>query len=390
MTAPNDRNSIAGKLVRLRVSKRVVRLPDTSQCIDQPVDIPLPRPKIRMNFDAVRYLKKVPKFHPKFISREIFNSSNVGNYSSFFSDQDKDSDDDDDSIKSDKKVNGQQCNVSAIHLDSCDSREITSDFIHYCLFIFHGIYDPHKILDSATLSEFKIRILMLNYYVKETFVLCLSAAKSTFAHENDRIVDNSESGAAKNLNVTAEKKEDDQQQQEQQLSEYVIKLFEFFTKDANIVPIHRTDLKHLIHAIFLYFIENSLPINLLEDFFLNNIDHYLFGLAFVLYFNNNNTKLERQVQQKYNHLFSGCDTNNTLHRLICGDGDSSRDGNITETGSGNDCDSANTELTDADGNNKKAIADDATLDFEVIFKNVSTSFKTIICQRLIEFDHDLN
>lgn len=374
MNGANDRNNIAGKLVRLRVSKRVVRLPDTSQCVDHPMEVPLPRPKIRMNFDAVRYLKSVPKFHNDFISRVIFETAACSRASS---DEDDGNSTSPDAVD-DKNVVNVVNNLPALHLSpknsSCryesatkkDQCEISSDFIHYCLYIFHGIYDPHKILKSATLSEFKVRILMLNYYVKESFTLCLAAAKTTIQATTTSSKKRFAS-SVEDLDVVVDCG---------RLSDYVIKLFEYFTKDATIVPIHRTDLKYLIHAIFMYFIRNSLALELIESYFLSNIDHYLFGLASVLYFNNNNSKLEQKVQQKYTHLFSGCEDNDSssVHADDSGDGSSSND---------NATDSMVPEQ-------RKTRNDDMMLDFEMIFNSVSTSFKAIICQRLIEFDNDLN
>lgn len=370
MNLATDRNSIAGKLVRLRVSKRVVRLPDTSQCIDQPIDVPLPRPKIRMNFDAVRYLKSIPKFRSDFISREIFSFSHLMGARQNPSTDGENSltPDTEDEMISKQNKSGTSSSVDVNENDNI----VSSEFIQYCLFIFHGIYDPHKILELATLNEFKVRILMLNYYVKEAFALCLAASKSAISTNQCT----SKRIESKMNEVDHNSSLDDFDPD--QLSDYVIKLFEYFTKDANIVPIHRTDLKYLIHAIFMYFIINSLPLEPVESYFLSNIDHYLFGLAFVLYFNNNNTKLEQQVQQKYTHLFDGCSANNNVKQLYGVDvGVESSSGNVTNTG------------IDQHKQND-AINDELTLDFEVIFRNVSTSFKTIICQRLIEFDNDLN
>lgn len=361
-----EKGAFTPKLVRLRVSKRIVRLPDASQCIEKAIDVPLPRPKIRMNFDAVRYLKSIPKYRPEYISREIFRAPNFA--------------------ESPSSENFDYCNISprspaqindtvaplidkfaTINLSPSSSianksfnttnTEMSSEFIHYCLFILHGIYDPHKILKFTPLNEFKVRILMLNYYVKEAFELCLSAAKETIAmHQSQEDID------LDNIMLTS----------------YVIKLFEYFTKDANIVPIHRTDLKYLIHAIFTYFIEHSLSMQPLEIYFLNNIDHYLFGLAFVLFFNNNNTKLERKVQQKYSHLFSGCATNETALNFCTNNGSNSL----------NTADDEESTVTDQSSHIEQN--NEPSLDFEMIFKCVSTSFKTIICQRLIEFDSELN
>lgn len=357
-----DRNGYAGKLVRLRVSKRIVRLPDTSQCIDQPIEIPLPRPKIRMNFDAVRYLKSIPKFRPEFISREIFRTpgfADMSPSSENFECNSLSSDAENDDVSS----MAQQFSTlklataaasKAKSLSAACDQSVSSEFIHYCLFILHGIYDAHKILGYTTLNEFKVRILMLNYYVKEAFSLCLAAAKDTIAMHQSQ---------------------DDVDLDNMMLTSYVIKLFEYFTKDANIVPIHRTDLKYLIYAIFMYFIENALSLEPLEDYFLNNVDHYLFGLAYVLFFCTSNTKLERQLRQKYSHLFDGEF-----------DGDSfgsETNGSSTTTTTGDEDEAMGERSSQTDQN-------DNQLDYDTLFKNVSTSFKAIICQRLIKFDKELN
>lgn len=390
LSVANDRNSIAGKLVRLRVSKRVVRLPDTSQCVDQPMEVPLPRPKIRMNFDAVRYLKSVPKFRSEFISRDIFDAASRLRVVSDDDDGNSTSSDAADDTKLTNKfasLNLLSGNNSEWSESASDQLEISSDFIHYCLFIFHGIYDPHKIIELAALNEFKVRILMLNYYVKGAFTLCLAAAKTTVQ---------TTSIPSKKIVATCDK-DGDAVVDCERLSDYVIKLFEYFTKDASIVPIHRTDLKYLIHAIFMYFIRNSMPLEPIESYFLSNIDHYLFGLAIVLYFNNNNSKLEQQVQHKYTHLFSGCAVNdsnayNHLYAMPGATAATTTTINSDDSGDENSSsDNANDPATPGQcSKQRKTNNDEMMLDFEVIFNSVSTTFKTIICQRLIEFDNDLN
>lgn len=365
MNSLSDKNAqITPKLVRLRVSKRIVRLPDSSQCIDQPIEVPLPRPKIRMNYDPVRYLKSLPKFRPEYISREIFRAPNFDESSSSenFENGSVSSKSPTSPINFTTPITDRIAALKPSQLPSSTKtitsiNDVSSEFIHYCLFILHGIYDPHKILDFTALNEFKVRILMLNYYVKEAFELCLTAAKETIAmHQSQEDID------LDNIMLT----------------NYVIKLFEYFTKDADIVSIHRTDLKYLIHAIFMYFIENALSLQPLEFYFLNNIDHYLFGLAFVLFFNNNNTKLERKVQQKYSHLFSGCATNDNLLSFYNSTNGSKRLNTTDE------------EESTADQSSHNGLSNEPELDFEAIFKCVSTSFKTVICQRLIEFDSKLN
>lgn len=371
-----DRNGYTGKLVRLRVSKRIVRLPDTSQCVDHPIEIPLPRPKIKMNFDAVRYLKSIPKYRPEYISREIFRkpgfidtspSSENFDYNSISSEGENTATHLTQQFSS-MKISP-ATNVKSPASSKASETEVSSEYIHYCLFILHGIYDAHKILSFTTLNEFKVRIMMLNFYVKEAFSLCLAAAKDTIAmhqsQDGDVDLDN------------------------MMLTSYVIKLFEYFTKDANIVPIHRTDLKFLIHDIFMYFIENSLNLKPLEEYFLNNIDHYLFGLAYVLFFTNNNTKLERQLHQKYSHLFGEgeCEAEenpSNYYDGACANGASFSAADEEESTTTGEPSTDDHLYTDDKNEN------DSQLDFEILFKNVSTFFKATICQRLIKFDTELN
>lgn len=291
-----------------------------------------------MDFDPVRYLKSLPKFKRRYIikSRLIESmkpshtstiESNIANIidqeyistgldnlnvnefnrnclidtnASSYSDED---------ISADEIHNNVLTNIISQTLNNalddtiCNINEedaYNNEFIHYCLFIFHGIYDPTKILEFATKKEFKIRIMMLNYRVTEAFSLCISDTKT---------------------------------------SKQAIAIFEYFTNDSSIVPIHREDLKFLIYELFMHFINHKFCITDVEEYLLNDLDSYLLALAYVLYFSNNNTELERQVSAKYSHLFEGdLDYPNTL------------------------------ENTDR------------------IFKTVSIAFKTHICQRLLDWD----
>lgn len=369
MSGSGDK-AMAGKLVRLRVSKRIVRLPDTSHCIDKPAEIPLPRPKIRMNYDAVRYLKSMPSYRPEYISREIFRDAGFSDHSSYSGDNAADSGAPTPDHHqrhamgplADRTRNLSLSDAVEVAAARDTQTDVSGDFVHYCLFILHGIYDARKILGLTTIAEFKVRILMLNYYVKEAFLLCLDAAQTTVAlHQSE---ENVHTGNIMLIN-------------------YVIRLFEYFTKDATVVPIHRTDLKHLIHAIFTYFIEHALHIEPLEAYFLNNVDHYLFGLAFVLFFSNNNTKLERKVQQQYSHLFSGCVSDDNF-------GGRTNESNSLNTGAGSGGGGGADDDTEQTQPTEQMRDDSVALDFELIFKHVSVRFKTIICQRLIEFDKELN
>lgn len=177
-------------------------------------------------------------------------------------------------------------------------------FIHYCLALFHGLYNSHNILDTVERKEFKVRILMLNYHIRNAFTICIAETRNV--HQSTSV-------------------------------------FEYFTKDSSVVPINRQDLKYFIYELFMHVINNSFPVEDVETFFLKDLDHYLFGLAHVMFFNNNNSKLERQVYDKYYCLFGG---------------------DIEATSSPEAFDKS-----------------------EEIFKNCSILFKTTICQRIIDYDN---
>lgn len=312
----------------MRISKRVVRIPDSTQCFEYPVDISLPRPRINLDFDPVRYIKSVPIFCQRFIGKsELFKSAptavaaaataaevnsnqneplnillmNECNQNNLYATptdwfQDKTPDDADQSVAETIFSNfGGGAEEG--------SEQYSNDFIHYCLFIFHGIYNANKMIEHVSHKEFKVRILMLNYRIKEAFTLCIS--DTTNVHQ-------------------------------------AIKTFEYFTKDLNVVPIHREDLKFLIYELFLHFINKQFSILEIEQFFLKDLDYYLFALAYVLYFNNNNSDIERQVVMKYSDLFGG--------------------------------DELDYENID---NLEKS---------EIIFKAISISFKSTVCQKLFDYE----
>lgn len=351
-----DKNGLMGKLVRLRVSKRVVRIPDSTQCFEYPVDVPLPRPRIIWYNDPVRNIKSVPLFYRRYIRHcDLFataaaaSADEIGYRNSYQSDDDvvvisdllekinhnvDGGNDNDDSIfkidhmpydnettltplkekcsewnnnkNNQNKLENQM--ISEERVESTDVLQYPNDFIHYCLFIFHGIYNPNRMLELVGPKEFRVRILMLNYRIREAFQLCISDVK---------------------------------------LPRQAIRTFEYFTKDANVIPIHREDLKFLIYELFLHFIvddgENDSPSSVgeIERFFMADLDYYLFALAYVLYFNNNNSDIERLALTKYAELF------------------------------GDDVKYADIEMMEKS---------------EVIFNAVSVAFKTTVCQKLFEYE----
>lgn len=285
-----DKNGIVGKLVRLRISKRVVRIPDSTQCVEFPVNINLPRPQINLNYEPVRYVKSVPSFDRRFIVKsELFDDGTTVEHHDLTP------------LDPDTMIS------SYLSSDESQShnKQFPNEFIHYCLFIFHGIYNAQHLLDRVKHTEFKVRILMLNYNIKDAFTLCIAET-----------IDAAQA----------------------------IKTFEYFTKDLSVVPIHREDLKFLIYELFIHFIRNDLELSGVERFFTRDLDHYLFALAYVLFFNNNNTDIERQVLVKFADLFG---------------------------------DEINANSDDVSESLEKS---------EQIFKATSTEFKTTVCQKLFDYE----
>lgn len=267
----------------------MVRIPDSTQCVEFPVNINLPRPQINLNYEPVRYVKSVPLFDRRFIVKAaLFDEGSVS------ADHNLTPLDPDTMISS--------------YLSSVDSQTHTkqypNEFIHYCLFIFHGIYNAQHLLDRVRHTEFKVRILMLNYNIKDAFSLCLAET-----------IDAAQA----------------------------IKTFEYFTKDLNVVPIHREDLKFLIYELFMHFIRHEMDVGRVERFFAGDLDHYLFALAYVMFFNNNNTDIERQVLVKFADLFG-------------------------------------------DEINANSNAGESLEKSEQIFKATSTNFKSTVCQKLFDYE----
>jgi hypothetical protein len=191
----------------------------------------------------------------------------------------------------------------------------SNDYIHYCLFLFQGLYDTShfydKNMDKIVGSEYKIRGLMLNYNYIEAFKMALA---------------NDGTNAAMS-----------------------IKIFEYFTTDSNIIPMHTDDIKYFIYDVFLHFIRNQLDVGELEKYFLYNLDYYFLQLAFILYFcgTNNNAQpngLEKQLFEKFKHLYSNYEN-----------------------------------FAYFDNN-----------EIESIFKSISTSFHCALCQNILKYSENIN
>lgn len=332
--APIDKSGIAGKLVRLRLSKRLVRIPDGSQCIEVPTLVRFPTDEPPNPDYTIYTLKSLPKYQPNCIIKSSLATlpifSQISGHTTIDSNLNEFCKDEGnvpdlirnlenqnlvDANQNEAKdeppgphmmiINGSNSGQSTVstpaNLNKYSMENIfTNDFIHYCLYIFHGLYDQTVISDFSarqlTFKEYKLRVLMLNYSYIDAFKLCIGDC------------------------LDAQK---------------CIKLFEFFTKDPVILPLHEEDMKYFIYEIFKHFIRNQMNLTLFEEFLLTDLNYYLIQLSYVLYFNNNSTALEKSVFQKFKNLFTNFD---------------------------------NVSLENTD----------------VIFKMISTKFNVIVCQRLIE------
>ncbi|XP_016937407.4 uncharacterized protein ca [Drosophila suzukii] len=364
-----------------RMRQRVVCLPTTkrlmrfeSQCVEAPVEINLPRPRIRLDHDPVRYLKVMPPYQPHFlqpanISFDQRYSVGTPNYKSSteHAATGQDSDDmlsslenlsqndasfsynapvlgeahssldmdytpeeqsyvplPDQVVGSGMPANAEQLlgrdgDDDSTYTQSTEGLEDSSlqqlrHYIHYCLYAFHGLYNPDKIGECArpNRNEYRIRIRMLNFRFVEAFRLCLHSCDS---------------------------------------AQRTLKLFEYFSKDTGYVPLRRSDLKHLIYHLCLHFLERKFDMLECERFFMGDLDYYLLELAYVFYFNNNNSTLEQNLNQKFKQLIAAADSNQAA------------------TSAGQEHQQQQQQLQDTD----------------VIFDSFTVKFKTILCQRLLSY-----
>ncbi|XP_016951088.1 uncharacterized protein LOC108025248 [Drosophila biarmipes] len=362
-----------------RMRQRVVCLPTTkrlmrfeSQCVEAPVEINLPRPRIRLDHDPVRYLKVMPPYQPHFlqpanISFDQCYSVGTANYKSSTEHAATGQDSDDmlsslenlsqndasfsynapvlgeahSSLDMDytpeeqsyvplptevvgpgmpanaEQLLGRDDDDGSTYTQSTEGLEDSSlqqlrHYIHYCLYAFHGLYNPDKIGECSrpNRNEYRIRICMLNFRFVEAFRLCLHSCDS---------------------------------------AQRTLKLFEYFSKDTGYVPLRRSDLKHLIYHLCLHFLERKFDMLECERFFMGDLDYYLLELAYVFYFNNNNSTLEQNLNQKFKQLIAAADSNQAA----------------TSTGQ----EHQQQQLQDTD----------------VIFDSFTVKFKTILCQRLLSY-----
>lgn len=321
-----DKQGGGGKLIRFKSSKRIFRIPESTMYLHIPVTVKIPinAPSTFINFSSnqpICYLKNLPKFkrnciiesslhkslkkqtHQLYVDEKILDSNRNPSFSS---------------ISSVASTASTSSKSSTDDTNEGDDLTKSNDYIHYCLFLFQGLYDSNRFYDKnlnqIVGSEYKIRTLMLNYNYIEAFKQAL------------------ESDCGKTAAMS-------------------IKIFEYFTTDTNIIPMHTEDIKYFIYDVFLHFIKHEMDITELEKYFLYNLDYYFLQLAFILYFcgnnNNNNVQpngLEKQLFDKFKHLYS----------------------------------------------NYENFAYFDTNTIEVIFKSISTSFHCALCQNILKYSENFN
>uniref|UniRef100_A0A1B0GGW7 E3 ubiquitin-protein ligase herc2 n=2 Tax=Lutzomyia longipalpis TaxID=7200 RepID=A0A1B0GGW7_LUTLO len=297
-----EKSSLQPKYVRLKVSKRHIRLPDGNMCVDTPFEVPLPRPKICMDdSEAVMRLKNLPHLHPKFIKRSPVIHRLVANMKSGVTTVDSNLNDFCATETSIDAAFGRLSMWSDVGGHSVENfvgttpTEASSEEFMYSPSISEcGIQVPYA-PDATNIDFIHYCLFMYVDAFRMCLVECCDAQKA-------------------------------------------ILLFEHFTKDENLIPIHMEDIKIFVQEIFVRFIVAKWDVKLLEEYFLADLDFYIIQLAYVLFFCNNNTELERNVLSKYKFFF------------------------------------ANLKTTECEKVEKS----------ELIFENVSSGFNIMVCQRLIE------
>ncbi|XP_053684865.1 uncharacterized protein LOC128734607 [Sabethes cyaneus] len=385
---------VPGKLVRLPISNRLVRIPDSSQFIELPHEIKLPlsdemsdtangsismrmikaMPKYRRNFVIKSTLEKVISNNISTISSSLNDISNVTEMEDFVGElrtafdcriQHQNAsamsslqsvsyatsptsltvvDEDEDDYAMDDNDPDEEPSSNASSLFN-DRYLMTNDFIHFCMYIFHGLYSQDSILEmTKRCNEYHIRMMVLNYDYVEAFHLILE------------LLSGSLSSSASPITVT-------------KTTLNVVKIFEYFTKDSNIVPMDTANFKYFIYELFMFFIKHNISLDMLEEYFLRNLDYYLVQLAFVLYFNNTNNlmagavrndvdretlELERKLLDKFNN-----NGNNLFAEATFGGstGQFSTNAKVVRKLENTDC----------------------------ISKALSTKFSVTVCQKLIEY-----
>ncbi|XP_065095854.1 uncharacterized protein ca [Ochlerotatus camptorhynchus] len=382
-----ERSGVPGKLVRLPISNRLVRIPDSSQFIELPHEIKLPASdgSHELGNQTMRLIKSMPKFKRNFVIKSTLEktiSNNISTISSSLNDVSNTTEMDDfvGELRSafDCRIQHQNASTmsslqsvsyatspTSLAVDDDEDDEgledmdpddgssnssrlfnerhlLSNDFIHYCLYIFHGLYGQDNILElTKRCNEYHIRMMMLNYDYVEAFHLILELLSGSLS---------SSASPATIAKTTMN----------------LVKIFEYFTKDSNIIPMDTANFKYFIYELFMFFIKHNINLDVLEEYFLRNLEYYLVQLAFVLYFSNTNNisagmrgnvdsetlEMERRLLDKFNN-----NGNNLLAAEAFGPSSPQSTGKVVR------------KLENT----------------ETISKALSTKFSVMLCQKLMEY-----
>lgn len=317
-----EKSALMGKWVRLKISKRHIRIPDGSACVSAPTEVAFGGEIRRGGGNhQVAPIKSLPQFKSKFFVTSRYLSGLVRRPQQTEEEEKMDSgpeDKEDDDVGKKKKEKRKTNLVSALKSlkmvkseseeenttdematpedeeDDEDEEEeederldrkkritkkgeesylsllrnglplITSpsaEFIHYCLYLFYGIYDTETVADKCAFAEFRVRLKMLQSKFFEAFQIALREVDKEAGEEEEKVRQS-------------------------------LVLLEFFTKDENLIPMHEEDLKYFIQEIFVFFIERQWDLEPLEGYFRSQLSLYVIPLAYVLFFDVETTPTE--------------------------------------------------------------------------------------------------
>lgn len=291
-----DNAALQAKLLRFRMKKRFIRCAELYHYVEIPIDIIfpsiVPHTKITVpNNQSIKQLRPVPKYYKHFLEHHgltllaprrlhyrrnsprsfsiINENERLSRGISFVPQSDSDS-------QFHASMQSLPLTNLVVDLEASngefpfDKIQLQKERIHYCFQIFHYVYDHKFVEDFAKKDshhkyyEFQLRVLMLNNAYLEAFKLIMQAEQDEYRKFTTKL---------------------DAKTNTDQLSNNLIKIFEFFTYDnPHIVPMENDDIKYFIHEMFNHFIVNNLNKNVLEEFFLQNMTKYILHLGYLLYF----------------------------------------------------------------------------------------------------------
>lgn len=291
-----DNAALQAKLLRFRMKKRLIRCAELNHYVEVPIEINfpaiVPHTKITVpNNHSIKQLRPVPKYHKQFLvhhgltllapHRLHYRRNNPHSFSilnenerlsravSFAAQSDSES-------QIHASIQSLPLTNLVVDLEDLngefriDKIQAKKDRVHYCFHMFHYLYD-HKFVEAFAdkgshhkYYEFQLRILMLNNDYLEAFKLIMQAEQDEYNKFITKL---------------------DAKTNTDQLSNNLVKIFEFFTYDnPHIVSMDNDDIKYFIHEMFNHFIVNNLNKNVLEEFFLQNMTKYILQLGYLLYF----------------------------------------------------------------------------------------------------------